>query len=185
MAYNEPTGGRAQVGGTPLDTFMNQARNPLQEAINLFRRGGGFGAGQNALIEEQAKRDKAEALSNQVASGMSSGSLATSTGLRIGRDVATQKLGVEDTRTQFLSQALQALSGLYGQFAGLNTQRDLGMAGIRQNQAASEMAALSNVAANRPQASRGAGGGIQMDPWSTFNQPSQVGENPGYNIPRF
>lgn len=90
------------------------AEEPLEEAVGMFRPGGGFGAGQMQLAEDQARREKAEALTSQVASGMSSGSLATATGLRIGRDLTTTKLGIEDTRTQFLNQALQTLSGLRG-----------------------------------------------------------------------
>lgn len=88
------------------------AEQPLQQAIESFRPGGGFGAGQNALLEDEARRAQANALAEQVASGMSSGSLATSTGLRVASDLSKAKLGVEDTRTQFLNQALQALSGL-------------------------------------------------------------------------
>lgn len=98
---------------------FNRAADPLNEAVNLFRVGGGYGAGQNAILEDQARRAKAEALLNQVNSGISSGSLATSTGLRIGSDLAKAKLGVEDSRTQFLNQALQALSGLRTQQAGV------------------------------------------------------------------
>lgn len=98
--------------------LYGQAAQPLQESVQMFRPGGGYGAGQIAILEDEARRARAEALSNQVASGMSSGSLAASTGLRVGSDLAKAKLGVEDTRTQFLNQALQALSGLRGQQAG-------------------------------------------------------------------
>ena len=94
------------------------AAQPLEQAVELFQPGGGYGAGQRSLLEEQAKQAQAQALANQVASGMSSGSLATGTGLRVKRDLAQSLAGVEDTRTQFLAQALQALSGLRGQQAG-------------------------------------------------------------------
>lgn len=90
------------------------AEQPLQQAVQMFQPGGGYGAGQVALLEREARQAQARALSEQVASGMSSGSLATSTGLRVASDLARGKLGVEDTRTQFLNQALQALSGLRG-----------------------------------------------------------------------
>lgn len=95
-----------------------RAEEPLVETTEMFRPGGGYGAGQIALIEEEAKRAKAEALAEQVATGMSSGSLATATGLRVGRDVTRTKLGVEDVRTQFLQQALGQLAGLRGTQAG-------------------------------------------------------------------
>jgi len=94
------------------------AAKPLEQAVGMFQPGGGYGAGQRSLLEEQAKQAQAQALANQVASGMSSGSLATGTGLRVQRDLAQGLAGVEDTRTQFLAQALQALSGLRGQQAG-------------------------------------------------------------------
>jgi hypothetical protein len=94
------------------------AAQPLEQAVAMFQPGGGYGAGQRSLLEEQAKQAQAQALANQVASGMSSGSLATGTGLRVKRDLAQSLAGVEDTRTQFLAQALQALAGLRGQQAG-------------------------------------------------------------------
>ena len=94
------------------------AEAPTAQKVNMFQPGGGYGAGQNVLIEDEARRAKAEALSNQVATGMSSGSLATSTGLRVGSDMTKAKLGVEDTRTQFLASALSELSGLRATRAG-------------------------------------------------------------------
>lgn len=90
------------------------AEQPLREAVQMFEPGGGYGAGQRALLQDQAKQAMAEALTSQVASGMSSGSLATSTALRTKSDLAKNLAGVEDVRTQFLNQALQALSGLRG-----------------------------------------------------------------------
>ncbi len=96
--------------------FMG-AEKPLQESVQMFQPGGGYGQGQAQLLQDQARQAQAEALSSQVATGMSSGSLATSTGLRVKKDLAQGLAGVEDTRTQFLTQALQSLSGLRGQRA--------------------------------------------------------------------
>ena len=93
------------------------AEQPLSETVQMFQKGGGYGAGQISMIEDEARRAKAQALADQVASGMSSGSLATSTGLRVASDASKAKLNVEDTRTQFLAQALQALSGIKAQYA--------------------------------------------------------------------
>ena len=90
---------------------FSAAQAPLQESVQMFQPGGGYGAGQKALLEDQAKQAQAQALASQVASGMSSGSLASSTGLRVQNDLSKNLLGVEDTRTQFLNQALQSLSG--------------------------------------------------------------------------
>lgn len=95
--------------------MFGQAEKPLQESVQMFQPGGGYGRGQATLLRGEAKRAQAEALSSQVASGMSSGSLATGTGLRVERDLAQGLAGVEDVRTQFLAQALQSLSGLRGQ----------------------------------------------------------------------
>jgi len=94
------------------------AADPLQQSVQAFQPGGSYGAGQIATLEDESRRAQAAATSQQVASGMSSGSLATSTGLRISSDLAKAKLGVDDTRTQFLAQAQGALSGLRGQQAG-------------------------------------------------------------------
>lgn len=93
-------------------TQFSAAEEPLQQAVQSFQPGGGYGQGQAMLLRDEARRAKAEATASQVATGMSSGSLATSTGLRVGRDLATGLAGVEDVRTQFLSQALRDLSGL-------------------------------------------------------------------------
>lgn len=97
--------------------MFGSAEKPLRESVQMFQPGGGYGAGQKELLQEQARQAQAEALSSQVATGMSSGSLATGTGLRVKRDLATGLAGVEDVRTQFLTQALQSLSGLRGQRA--------------------------------------------------------------------
>lgn len=88
------------------------AAQPLQQAAQMFQPGGSYGQGQQTLLREQARQAQAQATTRQVASGMSSGSLATGTRLRSERDLATGLAGVEDVRTQFLNQALQALSGL-------------------------------------------------------------------------
>ena len=97
--------------------MFGSAEKPLQESVQMFQPGGGYGAGQKGLLQEQARQAQAEALSTQVSTGMSSGSLATGTGLRVKRDLAQGLAGVEDVRTQFLTQALQSLSGLRGQRA--------------------------------------------------------------------
>jgi len=95
-------------------TQFGAATKPLQESVAMFQPGGGYGRGQELLLRDEARRSKAEATTQQVASGMSSGSLATGTKLRVDRDLATGLAGVEDVRTQFLNQALQMLSNLLG-----------------------------------------------------------------------
>ena len=81
------------------------------ELVNLFRPGGGYGAGQMALVEQEAKKGSAAALSNLVRTGMSSGTNAAGVAARTARDVTTAKLGVEDERTRFLADALTRRGG--------------------------------------------------------------------------
>ena len=123
--------------------MFGSAEQPLQQSVQMFQPGGGYGAGQKGLLQEQARQAQAEALSSQVATGMSSGSLATGTGLRVKRDLAQGLAGVEDVRTQFLTQALGSLAGLRGQRAQtLATTQDptyapyMGYIGQRHGQAA-------------------------------------------------
>lgn len=103
-------------------TQFTAAEEPLRQSVQMFQPGGGYGQGQQTLLRDEARRTQAEATTRQVASGMSSGSLATSTAMRTKRDLATGLAGVEDQRTQFLNQALANLSGLRGQQAGLTAQ---------------------------------------------------------------
>jgi len=81
------------------------------ELVNLFRPGGGYGAGQTALIEQEAKKGSAAAFSNLVSTGMSSGTNAAGIAARIARDVTTAKLGVEDERIRRLAEALASRGG--------------------------------------------------------------------------
>ena len=103
-------------------TQFSAAEKPLQQAATAFQPGGTYGKGQKTLLRDEARRAQAEATSQQVASGMSSGSLATGTKLRTERDLATNLAGVEDQRTRFMNQILQSMSGLRGQQAGITAQ---------------------------------------------------------------
>ena len=103
-------------------TQFTAAEQPLRQSVQMFQPGGGYGRGQATLLRDEARRSLGEATTQQVASGMSSGSLATGTKLRTERDLATGLAGVEDTRTQFLNQALTNLSGLRGTQAQTTAQ---------------------------------------------------------------
>ena len=128
ISYRATAGGYgANIAQNALQRWLAQqkqstatytaAEEPLREAVQMFQTGGSYGEGQRALLRDEAKQAMAEAMTSQVASGMSSGSLATSTAMRAKSDLAKNLAGVEDVRTQFLTQALQALSGLRGQRA--------------------------------------------------------------------
>ena len=158
--------------------MFGQAEQPLRESVQMFQPGGGYGAGQKGLLQEQARQAQAEALSTQVATGMSSGSLATGTGLRVKRDLAQGLTGVEDVRTQFLTQALQSLSGLRGQRAQtLATTQDptyapymsyLGGAETRASQEAMAMATANTRTRtpsqfNRPRTPRSGSGFVSAN----------------------
>ena len=169
MAYNPLQSYGRSVAQSALQRWLGtqrQARGmfagaeqPLQESVQMFQRGGGYGRGQATLLRGEARRAQAEALSSQVATGMSSGSLATGTGLRVERDLAQGLAGVEDVRTQFLAQALQSLSGLRGQRAQtLATTQDpvyapymsyLGGAETRASQEAMQRAQVKAAAATQ------------------------------------
>lgn len=121
FSYHPEQSYAVRTAQSSLSRWLNQQREakqkfaaaetPLQQAVQMFQPGGGYGQGQRDLFEDQARQSLAEALTSQVASGMSSGSLATSSALRTKSDLAKNLAGVEDVRTQFLNQALQALSG--------------------------------------------------------------------------
>ncbi len=160
------------------------AEQPLRQAVTSFQPGGGYGRGQRTLLRDEARRAGAEATAQQVASGMSSGSLATGTKLRTERDLATGLAGVEDQRTQFLNQALSQLSGLRGQQASITAQTSdptltpmlgylgqrfgqvAGMnqaaTGARSNLAIAGIGARATVQSARIRAGVGTGGRFQM-----------------------
>jgi hypothetical protein len=172
------------LGGSSggLSSYFNPAKQTLQDMINLFRQGGGYGAGQNAIIDTQANQAQAKAASDAVASGMSSGSLAASTGARIAGDTAKAKLGVEDTRTNFLAQAMQALSQMYGQYAGMNSQERMQKEALAKQGAIADMnAAVSLAGQKKPQKQ-------YMSPWDTSwgqTTPNSSPDSQGYNQPNY
>jgi hypothetical protein len=112
-----------------LSRFMEQqkqmrrdyvaAETPLTTARALYEKGGGYGAGQRALIEEEGQKTRAGVLARMVSSGMASGTNIAGTNVAIGRGMTTQKLQVEDVRTERLGDILKSLSALRGQAAGV------------------------------------------------------------------
>ena len=155
------------------------AAQPLQKAVQMFQPGGGYGKGQQTLLRDEARRAKAEATSRQVASGMSSGSLATGTAMRTERDLATGLAGVEDVRTQFLNQALQALSGLQTGQAQTTAQVSdptfaptMGYLASRFGQ----VAGLNQAAGMRPKT---------KTPLPSFSTARPSAQTPTFSTPRF
>jgi len=121
------------------------AEQPLTEAVGLMQPGGGYGAGQTAIIEEEAKKANAQALADLVSTGMSSGSNVTGARARVTGEATKAKLGVEDVRIQNLMQALTQLSGMrsaaasqigqtqeptYGPMMGSLTSRNTALMGL-------------------------------------------------------
>lgn len=94
---------------------FEEAEQPVQRLVNLFRAGGGYGAGQKAIIEQEAKKGLAGIYSNLVSTGMSSGTNVAGARARVTRDTTTAKLGVEDARVGKLAEALGLLSQVRGQ----------------------------------------------------------------------
>lgn len=99
-------------------TQFRQAAEPLGEAKGMYAPGGTYGAGQRVIIEEEARKARAKALSGYVASGMSSGTNVAGMQTRVAGDVTRAKLGVEDVRTERLTDILTRLSGLRATAAG-------------------------------------------------------------------
>lgn len=116
-AYKEALGRYAGRRKEAKAGFLG-AEAPLEEAVEMFRPGGKYGAGQRALIEKQGRKTYAGGLSNLIATGMGSGTNVAGLRARVGADVGEAKLGVEDVRIDRLTQALELLSQLKGQAAG-------------------------------------------------------------------
>jgi hypothetical protein len=111
-----------------LDEY-NAAKQNLEELRGLYAVGGGYGAGQYATIESEAKKAGAESMAAGVASGMSSGTGVAGLRARLGKDVTTAKLGVEDARTQKYGEALTGLAGLRSTIAGTMAGAETAAAG--------------------------------------------------------
>jgi hypothetical protein len=156
------------------------AAQPLQQSIEMFQPGGSYGTGQKTLLEEQAKQAQAQALANSVASGMSNSSLATGIGLNVQRGLAQGLAGVEDTRTQFLNQALQALAGLRGQQAGTTATNN-------EPVTQSFLPYLSNVIGINTQANQAAAQrslDLELAKLKT-SQPQSYAPTGSYTVPQF
>ena len=52
----------------PLQASLTAATDPLAEMVKMFRQGGGYGAGQNAILDTAASQAQAKAASDAVAS---------------------------------------------------------------------------------------------------------------------
>lgn len=100
------------------ERMMGKAEEPISEAVGMFRPGGGYGAGQEAIIQEEARKAKAAALANLVATGMSSGTAVSGLQARIGAETTKARLGVEDIRMENLTRMLSQLSSLRAGYAG-------------------------------------------------------------------
>lgn len=91
---------------------FGRAEEPIREELQLYAPGGGYGAGQRGIAEEQMKTGRAEALHRLVATGMSSGSLATGVQIQARRGLEQAYRGIEDVRTERYGGALGRLASL-------------------------------------------------------------------------
>lgn len=92
----------------------------FQEAVELYRPGGAYGAGAISRIREEQRKGVAGTLSQLVSSGMSSGALAAGVRAKYGREAQRGIQEVEDVRYERLGQALQAVA-LAREARGLRT----------------------------------------------------------------
>jgi len=99
-------------------TDFGKAEAPLAEAVGMFRPGGEYGAGQKAIIEQEAKEALGAGQTSLVQTGMASGSTMAGIHGLVSSEATKQFLGVEDVRTENLANALTALSNLKASAAG-------------------------------------------------------------------
>lgn len=100
---------------------FGRAETPLQELKSYYAPGGGYGAGQQEIIEEEGRKTLAQGLHNLVATGMSSGSLATGLRAQVGRGITRGKIAIEESRAKQFAETLTGLSRLragFGQLLG-------------------------------------------------------------------
>ena len=97
---------------------MKGAQSTLTDEANIFAPGGSYGAGQDAIIQNQSQKAQASALSNLVSTGMSSGTNALGAKARISSDATTAKLNVADERSKMYANVLSQLAGLKQNMAG-------------------------------------------------------------------
>ena len=126
--FNEPVQNVRDLYKSALQRFAERraqartdflgAETPLQERVGMFQPGGGYGAGQRAIIEQQAKEALGAGQTSLVQTGMASGSTMAGLHGLVSAKAGEMELGVEDVRIENLSRALEALSNLRGAAAG-------------------------------------------------------------------
>ena len=97
---------------------MQGAQATLQGEANIYAPGGSYGAGQDAIIQNQSQKAQASALSNLVSTGMSSGTNALGAKARISADATKARLSVADERSKMYANVLTQLAGLKQNMAG-------------------------------------------------------------------
>jgi len=140
---------RFQEKVTQARTDFGKAEKPIQETVESFRPGGGYGAGQHAIIEREAREALGAGQASLVQTGMASGSTMAGLHGLVKARATEQTLGVEDVRTENLSNALMALSNLRASAAGaLLTAQEPGMESIAGFEA-SRMGSIAGQATGR------------------------------------
>ncbi len=92
------------------ETASTEIAPELTQTADMYAAGGSYGAGQRDILRRNLKASSAQEQAANVSSGMSSGSAASATRSRYGKSLASGEMQIEDTRTDKLSTALQAVA---------------------------------------------------------------------------
>jgi hypothetical protein len=103
--------------------LTNQLAPQLQQMMNYYKPGGGYGQGQRMEAEQAVKGGVAQDLGNMVASGMSSQFGARGTQTRAGSELSKLYKNIEDTRSQLWQQSTQPYNQLMASIANMYSSR--------------------------------------------------------------
>jgi hypothetical protein len=95
--------------------MMGAALSPLQQQMQAYQPGGGYGQGQRQQAQENVQQGVSQDLGGMVASGMSSMAGARGVGTRAGSELSKLYGNIEDTRNQLLNQATGNYANAYSQ----------------------------------------------------------------------
>jgi hypothetical protein len=100
-----------QGGINNYSSMMQAALSPLQQNMQYYQPGSGYGQGQRQQAQENVQQGVSQDLGSMVASGMSSMAGARGVGTRAGSELSKLYSNIEDTRAGLLNQ----ITGNYAQ----------------------------------------------------------------------